>query len=540
MRFKKIISFLLPVVIFIPYFINISQDASIEYKLEELHDEAAFHLNAKDIVTFGLPSIKNERLTGIVMPVHTMFGLIFFSLFGCSLWSMRIGYILLNVIGNLCLFHLMKKRCGVIISLIAVIAFSYYPQRLVIGRVGMAESFVLPLTLIILYCFTYLSRSVKVYFSLGALGILSVIAKVDNVFFFAFLIMLSLYTAARYYKKRKYDKAVSVIKYFTFGAVSVFLLFALFWGAGYMFFGQALVDEFKYIFSNVITANLDITNAWQKDDVSAISRTYASNIPLRPELLEKNLQMTFSALPQLSIVTVVCLILFLYNLFTRKKKKLDPLELAIISVLFLYLAKMSTLSIFLLRRTFTSIELPFMLIAYDAVLVKEYLASKDWQRFFWENITGHKIKLYFNRAAISLMLIGILLYIFDDKARSFLKKVFITPAYKIQEESKYVNSIIADNEKAVFIDGRFSYLALLSPSKFIDVPPSPGKKNFFDIEAAPELVISILDNDRSIKYAFVRNDYIECRKILESRYHGKILRNDITEYGYFYRLERDY
>lgn len=69
-RMKKIPRYLFFAILVLPYFIHASQDLpSSDYGIN--HDEAATHLNAKDLVMFGRDSLENNRLKFVTYPLHT-------------------------------------------------------------------------------------------------------------------------------------------------------------------------------------------------------------------------------------------------------------------------------------------------------------------------------------------------------------------------------------------------------------------------------------------------------------------------------------
>ena len=83
----------------IPYLLHPKQDL-MDYGAGICWDEAAYHINAKDIVKFGLPSIKEDKPLIAVFPVDEIIGIITFWLLGNSLFTLMLPYIILNIIAS--------------------------------------------------------------------------------------------------------------------------------------------------------------------------------------------------------------------------------------------------------------------------------------------------------------------------------------------------------------------------------------------------------------------------------------------------------
>jgi len=94
--------------------------------------------------------------------------------------------------------------------------------------------------------------------------------------------------------------------------------------------------------------------------------------------------------------------------------------------------------------------------------------------------------------------------------------------------------------RAIFIDGKFSYVAFLSPYKFIDIPPDGNANNFFDIEGNPGLVRELIRSNSDIRYVFCWPGYTNVIDIVKNEFGGKLICEGIYGRGLMYELPVHY
>src|SRR3989338_499607 len=281
----------------LPYFLNISQDLPTPV----LHDEAAYHLNAKNALLFGISAL-DDRLTCILVPLQFLIGLVSFSVLGVSLFSLRLPYIILNILGNILFFDFIRRVRGVGAAFAATAVFAFYFPRLIFGKSAMAESLALALVLILIWLFLFTSRNIKVYYMIGVLGMFVLLTKLDNIFVPMALTFFVLGACVKSSKLGQHDDAKKIAGYYLMGCASVLILV-------FMFYSLMGWDKVIYQFNYVLSGNL-------KPDVGQnIPSWYPETkyAPFTVQLFIYNLKILYSRLPGFLLViligSVACFIL---------------------------------------------------------------------------------------------------------------------------------------------------------------------------------------------------------------------------------------
>ncbi|MBU1147867.1 MAG: hypothetical protein KKD11_05880 [Candidatus Omnitrophica bacterium] len=501
--FKNVLVVVFLMAMAIPYCLHPSQDLPSPVN----HDEAAFHLNAKDIVLFGTSSLKDDRLTGILFPLQSLLGLISFSIFGCSIFSLRVLYVFLNILGNVLFFDLIRRTRGLFTASVVLAAFAFYTPRLIIGKAAMAESLTLPLVLILIWCFIYAFRSTRSYFWMGVLGALILCTKLDNVFIPLFLTAFMGIESFRSWRERDLHRAKRIIMFYLSGAGLAILV----WLGFYLVVGW---QKFLFYLKYVLRPNLNVLSYWNWEKLS----------PFTIKLFLKNIKYVYIAYPGLIVLTVICLVPFFALLISSKSERRNPLSWAILLLAFLFLGKLLASSIFATQRFAPCYPLPFLLVAYIV-------------GFLMQKLNANIIRTLKNCFAFIFLFMSFYICYLPNMLRWSWGIIF-SPSYNVLNESRIIDSIFDKRYKALFLDGRFAYIALQLPVKFIDIPPDLSATEFYQVETNPPLARKLISENPDIGYVFFRPDNKIIKKIIEQEFSGELIARNVAGYGLLYRLPR--
>ena len=511
------VTFIFLALITIPYFLHPGQDPS--YGIEPVHDEAAFHLNAKDAVSFGWEALKENRPTYILVPLQFLLALAAFFFFGCSLIVLRLPYIILNAAGNCMLFYALRRRYNNYISMLTTAGFAFYYQRFLFGRTAMAESLTMSLELALLWLLTMPAKKPRAYFWAGFLSVLILCSKLDNgviLLFVAAFVMKDVLTLMR---GRGGKSAAAVAGHFALGIVVPLALWAL-------FFYTAGLETVKAEFEYVLKANINVSSPWQPGGLT----------PFSPALAFRNLSFAWTVFPGLFLAAGICLVPFAVSLAASKKERGDWISWCIICLLLLFAAKITTSIILPSRRLVPCLLAPFLLAAQSAgFLLKNEFAWNGKVRAFIKSANGRSYKA---RKMIfpALYLVLILCLCYQPDVAGKTMSLIISPSYRIEEEARTLGRLMDPYSRAMFFDGRFAYIALILPNRFIDIPPAPDSDNFYDYESNPALAEKLLKGDRGIRYVFCRPDYSRIIEMVEREFGGRVMCFNVTGYGLLYEL----
>lgn len=505
---NKIFLLLFIICISMPYFSHISQDLYPPV----CWDEATLTLNAKDIILFGPDSIKNDRSSYILFPFKTLLGLISFPIFGVSFFSLRLPYILLSVLGNILFFFFIRKTTNTLIASITAIAFVFFPVRLVMGKSGMSDSLVLSLSLIVLWFLGRLKEKPGVYFWLGILGMIIIWVKFDNI---AASIFLSIFILLIYYQENKTGNQVRARK--------IILAYTL---------GAGLVSLIALAFYTLV--GWQNTMFWVKHLVRGSSGTGVHACSLT--LLLQNIFILHKVYPHLSMVTMVCLIIFIGTLIFSKESRQSPLTYGILFFALLLFGKLYVSVLFFERRFTPCFPLPFLLMAHNLFFVivkplKTYFNKYPQLGSIKQRIVNLTVDVFI----IVLLRVFICVIYLPDLFKA-TKELIFHPTYHLLDEARLFSEILKKEDKILFLDGRFGYLAIQLPNKFIDIPPDLKANDFFIIESNPPLARQMLKKDPQIRYVLFRNDNLVMRKMMEEEFHAKLMAYNVTGAGLLYRI----
>ncbi len=484
-------------------------------------DEAAHRINAKDIVLFGPASLSGDRLNFIIFPMHTLISIVSFFLFGVSLFSLRFPYILLNILGNILFFDFLRKTRGLFWAFLITPLFAYYTPRLLMGKSAMGEALVLPLILILLWLWVYKDEKKGFHFWLGVCSTVIVWSKLDNIFIFLFVVfsVFASYVVSRSEDNRRY-KRQEMVQFFI-GAGLIFLFALIF----YCWVGwEKVIFQFKYI----LTGPLGLSS-W----------SFLPYTPFTKNLILRNLIFMYSIIPGFSVVLGVCLLPYLLIVWRRRWESLEPLGWSIALLLAVLIGKIAVTSDLYLRRLIPCIPLSFLLIVYVLSYCFDRLNSKN--NVAMEDVgTPRKKHFYLPVIRISLWsVVFVLLCVmyYPDLGGKSLFLLF-SPRFSILREAQAFAPFVKNDAKVIFLDGRFGYLAIQSPNKFIDIPPDLSSADFYTFESNPALARRMILQDDKIGYVLCRYDNILVRKILEGELHARLIVQGVAGNGFLYELPR--
>lgn len=505
-HFKTVFIFIVYVFLAIPYLLHPSQDLFDPVN----HDEAAIHLNAKDILLFGPSAIKDDRLTYINFPLNFLIGLISFSIFGISLFSLRVPYILLNIIGNILFFHFIRRSRGILIAALIASAFALYAPRLIIGKAAMVESLTLPLVLMLIWSFSFISHKPKIYFWIGILGTLIVWTKLDNIFVPLFLTGFVSFESYNFWRKGNLTQTKHILKFYLLGTGTVIII----WLGFYLLVGW---KKAWFCILYALRPNLNIAKFTNGFSFS----------PFSIQLFLRNLIFFYRTYSGFLIATAICLILFLLLILYSKKERKSPLSLAIYLLLFLLIGKISVSTIYSPRRFALCYPLLFLVMASIFGFLLNYLSCEKLRS---------KILISLKKSLFFLSFLILIYVCYKPNMLRISLYVMSSPQYNFLREAQLCSSLLDRRYKAIFLDGRFAYIALQLPNKFIDIPPDLNEKDFYQMETNPTLTRKRIYEDRDIVYVFFCPDNTIIGNMVENEFGGKLLAYNVTGYGLLYSL----
>lgn len=510
--FKTILWGVFFVGISVPYFIHPSQDLFFPVDW----DEAGLSLNAKDIWLFGLNAIKEDRSYFILFPLKILLGLISFPVLGVSLFSLRLPYIILSVLGNLLFFDIIRKNSTTLIAVITTVGFVFYLPHLVMGKSAMADSLALSLTLILLWILTNSKNITRSYFWISIIGILILLCKIDNI---PALIFLTGFVIWKSVQERMANNQVAarriLIAYLSGVALSSAIVLLFYSIVGW----KNLLTWITYLGKESLYGSLSV---------------------LTPGLLIRNLSILSEWFYGSSIATIICFTIFIITIIYFEEARHNPLSHAIFFLLFLLLGKLSITVALYYRRFTPCLPLPFLFIAYIAF----FLIVKPFNAFMSNpaQLPVKKIKLLnlIENFLVSSFLL-VLIYIFYlPNMFTGLKSIILRPTYKAVEEAQEFSSVLKKGDKVLFLDGRFGYLAMGSPNKFVNIPPDVSANDFVSIEQNLPLLRESIKHDTQIKYVLLKDDNLIIRKILEEEFPAILIASKVSGCGVLYYINRYY
>ena len=500
-----------------PYLLHPSQDLPNPVGW----DEAAHRINAKDIVIFGPASLNGDRLNFIIFPIHTLISIVSFFLFGVSLFSLRLPYILLNILGNILFFDFLRKTRGSVWAFLITPLFAYYTPRLLMGKSAMGEALVLPLILILLWLWAYKDERKGFHLWLGLCSALIVWSKLDNLFILLFVVssVLVSYFVSRPATDRRY-KRQQMMQFFM-GAGLIFLF-------GLMFYCWVGWDKVIFQFKYILIGPLGLSS-W----------SFLPYTPFTKNLILRNLSFIYAIIPGFSIVLGVCLLPYLLIMWRRRREHLEPLGWSIALLLAVLVGKIAVTSDLYLRRIIPCIPVSFLLIVYvisycfDLLNSTKGVAMKEAVSPLQRNSSFSLIRVSLWSGVLILLCI---MYYPDLGGRSLF--LLFSPRFSILREARAFAPFVKDNAKVLFLDGRFGYLAIQSPNKFIDIPPDLSSADFYTFESNPALARRMILHDDKIGYVLCRYDNILVRQILEGELHARLIAQGVAGNGLLYELPR--
>ena len=431
----------------VPYLWHVSQDLPRPV----IWDEAQIHVNAKDIVLFGTSSLKDGVLYYIFFPLNIALGVLSFSLLGNSLASLRLPYILLNIAGNILFFDFVRRSRGPCIAAATTTAFALYAPRFIIGKSAMSEALVLPLLLALIWLLARVGRNPRAYCAVGVMGVLIFWTKLDNIFVPLFVTGLAAAEIAAHRRNGDLHRAWRIAVYYFAGAAVT----ATIWLGFYLAVGWR---DALYYFSVEIAHNLNIA-AWSSEALR----------PLTLGLLVNNIGVLYEVYPGFLLATVALSVFFVLLVLRSRTERASPLSLAILLLLFLLAGKLCISVALWPRRIAPCYPLPFLLMVYVAGAFQG--SGKKTQDRGSSRDPGlvKKISL-----CLFLLASVVICYLPDSPGKTLL--LITSPTYERAGEARRAGSLMDERYKAIYFDGRFSYLDLQLPFKFIQPPPDLNAK----------------------------------------------------------------
>lgn len=518
----------------LPYLIHPSQDLSPPVGW----DEATQSLNAKDIVLFGPASIKDDRSSYIAFSFKTLLGLISFSVFGVSLFSLRLPYILLAIAGNILFFILVRKKTNTLVAVMATFGFILYPTRLVMGKSGMYDSLVLSLVLIVLWLLGSKKSKRRVYFWLGILGVLITWVKLDNI---AAPVFLTGFCLLRFYQERRAGNPALARKiltgYFSGVVIISFMALIFYTLVGWhnvMFWVKYFREAGKT--HSLYPVPLHNTVVWVK--YLTDGHSWSGPVPCSLKLLWQNLCFLYVFHPCLAITTILCLFLFIGTLRYSKEARKSPLNYGILFTIFLLFGKLYISMLFFERRYIPCFPLPFLLMAHTIFFV----IVQPTNLYINRNSRLSLIKIKAIKLAKSLFVLifagGLIYLMYLPNGAKTTKDIIFHPTYDLLNEARILSSILMKTDKVLSLDGRFGYLAIQSPNKFIDIPQDLNASSFYLLESNPPLAREMIKRDARINYVVFREDNLVMRKMMEEEFNTQLVASYVAGCGFLYRIER--
>ena len=510
---KTFLIIIILIVINLPYLVNIQQDLLTEPVSDPIvcHDEAAFAMNAKNILLFGPGSLAGDRIY-VLGPLNIAVNLISFFFFGISLASLRIPFIIFNVLGNLAFFDLLRRAAGKKIAVIAASFFALFFSHIVIGKSAMAEASILPILLVLSWLMFFTPKHPRLYFWLGFLAMLAGINKPDNLAVFLILVIYAFFDG-REERKGLSKKASGLgLRWLFFGATAAILLWLIY--IAFIGFKQFLFYYRCELFY---------------DDVRALRFGFYGK-PGSFELIKNNLSKIWAWDPlftAFSFITVagaaIC------SLFDRGVWR-NPVFRAGLLFLGLFAFKIIFSGYFVGQwRVAPCYPLPFLALVY-IWMARSKLTQPQ---------LNHPWKRYGQKAAIILGL-GILFYILPlvFKSVKLTGKLIFQPTYRILKNVERLRKELDPAASVIFSEGHFTYVALFLPNRCYDVVPNLEAKEFDLLESDPVKIWETVQFDKKTAYLMVRPVNQAVMKFADAVPGAKLLTTDALPFdeGYVYQI----
>jgi hypothetical protein len=493
--------------------INIQQDLLTEPAANPLvcHDEAALAMNAKNILLFGRDSLIHDRIY-VLGAFNIVAALISFFFFGISLVSLRIPYVIFNVLGNIVFFDFLRRSAGKKIAVPVAGAFALFFSHIVIGKSAMIEAGILPILLVLCWVMLLANNRPRLYFLLGFLSLLAGINKPDNLIVFFILVTYAFFDDLN--EKNDLHKAARFLRarWLFFGAGIMLLL----WCSYIAFFG---FKQFLFYYRFELCCN----------DVRALRFGFYGS-PGSFELIKNNLlkiwewDHLFAAGSFISVaVAAICFI------FDRGAWR-NPVFRAGLLFLGLCVFKVVFGSYFVGQwRLAPGYPLPFFALAYIGMNLSNLSKA----------LSGNHLKRYYF-GAIILVGAGILFYIYPllFKSIQLTGRLIFQPTYKIVNNAERLRKTLDPGSRIIFSEGHFTYCALLLPHKCYDVIPNLEAKEFDLLESDPSKIWETIQFDKQITYLMVRPVNQPVMEFVNAVPGAKLITTDALPFepGYVYQI----
>lgn len=492
----------------LPYLFNIQQDLTFEPFDNPIvcHDEASFGMNAKDILLFGIDSLKYDRLY-FVWTINVLLALVSFCFFGLSLFALRLPYIILNILGNIIFFDLLRRNTGGKTSALITLLFAYFLPRLVIGKSAMIEASVIPALIIISWLMLFVKRKPFIYFFLGVAASLVAIMKADHLVVGFILLVFAI--SDDVLDRRGFLNTRLLLV----GIGTILLLWVI-------FLSIVGFDKAALYYRYELLANLP----------RALQFGFYGN-PGTLELLKNNIIKFWEWNRLFAVLNCVFVPIALIHFFVKLRDWYNPLLRAIILFLGIFLFKVS-FSTYLVGqwRLAPIYPLPFLALAYIII---------SWKEFN---------KIYVNKSVFlhfyhwSILSLGIIfIFLVSPLTLKMIKRFYTIcfhPAYKIVNTAKRINKVLNPSFQVIFAEGHFTYPALLLSNKCFDIVPNVEAKSFFKLESDPEKMWQTIENNKKIAYIMVRPENNLVISFVESIPGVKLILKDALPFseGYIYQI----
>ena len=497
---KNIFIVLILIIISLPYIVNIQQD--LHYLSENVvHDEAAIAMNAKDIVSFGVKFLENDRLY-ILWPGNLLLSLISFSMFGVSLITLRLPYIILNILGNILFYDFIRRVSGRKIAIIITVLFALFLPHILIGKSAMAESLVLFLVIFICWLTTFHYKHPRVFILLGIFSAIAGISKLDNSFVFISLLLFSIFVDINERKSTQKSYCFPRVKYSLMGGAIVLFIWLVY---------MVIVGWDKFIYYYQFELGVNINALGVKDKLSMSSLA----------LIIKNITGIWRAHPLFLLFSGLLLPLIIIKAKRDNEKIKNPIFIGIILILGLFIFKIFISRNFHMWRIAPCYPLPFLMFAY---------VVSDFNIF---NIKARDIFSSLQRV-ITLVLSTIffffsIVYIFTTVKS--LKTIIFNPTYAIMDYTKKIRQVLDSRLRVIYTEGHFAYTALLLPVKCYSVIPNIYGKDFYDLESNPEIIWSTIQKDKKIAYIMALEENYLVQNFIKEIPGAKLIMEDETPSG---------